>query len=185
MAVEEVTAREQTEDTPKRGALRRLFLLRYLRPRMGLALALWRVEARTATPLALLFIATLGRWPGALVMGFLMAAYAALFLYLLEGNAALDDMRAWAGRRSMGRALERLAERGDPVGKARRAAAVLPVVMILGPFWRAVAFHLFRMRRAVAYPLSVGGSIPHSLLWTGLVLGGIWEGLAWPWIKAL
>jgi hypothetical protein len=85
----------------------------------------------------------------------------------------------------MGRALERLAARGDAVGKARRAAAVVPAVMVLGPFWRAVAFHLFRMPRAVAYLLSVGGSIPHSLLWTGLVLGGIWEGLVWPWIKGL
>jgi hypothetical protein len=57
--------------------------------------------------------------------------------------------------------------------------------MVLGPFWRAVAFHLFRMPRAVAYLLSVGGSVPHSLLWTGLVLGGIWEGLVWPWFKGL
>jgi hypothetical protein len=58
-------------------------------------------------------------------------------------------------------------------------------VMVLGPFWRAVVFHLFRMRHAVAYPLSAGGSIPHALLWTGFVLGGVWEGLIWPWIKGL
>ncbi len=81
--------------------------------------------------------------------------------------------------------MERLAASNDGVGRARRAAAMVPAVMILGPFWRAVAFHLFRMRRAVAYLLSVGGSIPHSLLWTGLVLGGIWEGLVWPWIREL
>ena len=183
--MEEVAAREQTGGALKAGARQRPFLLRYVRPQMGAALALWRVEAYTAMPLALLLIATLGRWPGALVMGSVMAAYAALFLYLLEDSPALDDVRAWAGRRRLGRALERLAARGDAVGKARRAAAVVPAVMVLGPFWRAVAFHLFRMPRAVAYLLSVGGSIPHSLLWTGLVLGGIWEGLVWPWIKGL
>jgi len=185
MGVEEVAAREQTEGALKAAARQRPFLLRYLRPKMGAAMALWRVEAYTAMPLALLLIATLGRWPGALVMGSVMAAYAALFLYLLEDDPALDDVRAWAGRRRMGRALEQLAARGDAVGKARRAAAVVPTVMVLGPFWRAVTFHLFRMPRAVAYPLSVGGSIPHSLLWTGLVLGGIWEGFVWPWIKGL
>lgn len=183
MDVEEVAAREQTEGALGGGASQRPFLLRYLRPRMGVALALWRVEAYTAMPLALLFIATLGRWPGALVMGSMMAAYAALFLYLLEDDPALEDVRTWADRRRLGRALERLAERGDAVGKARRAAAVVPAVMVLGPFWRAVTFHLFRMRRPVAYLLSVGGSIPHALLWTGLVLGGIWEGLVWPFFK--
>ncbi|KKL47683.1 hypothetical protein LCGC14_2333110, partial [marine sediment metagenome] len=57
-------------------------LLRYLRPQSGTALVLWRVEAYTALPLALLLIATLGRWPGALVMGSIMAVYAAIFLYL-------------------------------------------------------------------------------------------------------
>ncbi len=183
--MEEAAAQEQTGGALEAGARRRPFLLRYVRPRTGVALVLWRVEAYTATPLALLLIATLGRWPGALVMGAVMAAYSALFLYLLDDNPALDDVRAWAGRRRMGRALERLAEHGDAVGKARRVAAVAPAVMVLGPFWRAVAFHLFRMPRAVAYLLSVGGSVPHSLLWTGLVLGGIWEGLVWPWFKGL
>ncbi len=183
--MEEVAAREQTEGALEAGARRRPFFLRYLRPRTGVALVLWRVETYTRMPLALLLIATLGRWPGALVVVTVMAAYSALFLYLLDDNPALDDVRAWAGRRRMGRALERLAERGDAVGKARRAAAVVPVVMVLGPFWRAVAFHLFRMPRAVAYLLSVGGSVPYSLLWTGLVLGGIWEGPVWPWIKGL
>ncbi len=97
--MEEVAAREQTGGALKAGTRRRPFLLRYVRPRTGVALALWRVEAYTATPLALLLIATLGRWPGALVMGTVMAAYSALFLYLLEDDPALDEMRAWAGRR--------------------------------------------------------------------------------------
>lgn len=185
MAMEEVAAPEQTEGAPKAGPRQRSFLLRYLRPQTGAALALWRLEAYTAMPLALLLVATLGRWPGALVMGSLMAAYAALFLYLLEDEPVLDDVRARVGRWRLGRAVERLAARGDAVGRVRRAVAVVPAVMVLGPFWRAVVFHLFRTRRAVAYLLSVGGSIPHSLLWTGLVLGGIWEGLVWPWIKEL
>lgn len=94
-------------------------------------------------------------------------------------------MRVWVGRRRIGRALERLAERGDGAGRVYRALALVPGVMVLGPFWRAVTFHLFRMRRLAAYALSVGGSFPHSLFWTGLVLGGIWEGLVWPWIKEL
>ena len=185
MAVEEVAAREQTEDALKAGAGRGPFPLRYLRPRMGAALALWRVEAYTAVPLALLLVATLGRWPGALVMGSVMAAYAALFLYLLEDEPLLDDIRAWTVRWRIGRAMERLAAPDDAVGAVRRGAVVVPAVMVLGPFWRAVVFHLLRMRRGVAYPLSVGGSIPHALLWTGLVLGGVWEGLAWPLIEKL
>lgn len=183
--MEEIAAREQTEGALKAGGRWRRFLLRYLRPQIGAALVLWRLEAYTAMPLALLLIATLGRWPGALVMGSVMAAYAALFLYLLEDDPVLDEVRGWASGRRLGRAVERLAGRRDGLGKAARAAALLPAVMILGPFWRAVTFHLFRMRRLAAYLLSVGGSIPHALLWTGLVLGGVWEGLLWPWIKEL
>ncbi len=183
--MEEVAAGKPLEDAQQATARRRPFVSRYLRPRLGTALVLWRVEAYSATPLALLLIATLGRWPGALVMGSLMAAFAALFLYLLEDDPALDDVRAWAGRRRIGRALERLSARGGGIGKASRAAGVVPAVMILGPFWRAVTFHLFRMGRPAAYLLSVGGSIPHALLWTGLILGGLWEGLIWPWLKQL
>lgn len=185
MAVEEVAARERADAPAKERPRRRLFLLRYLRPQTGAALVLWRVEAYTALPLALLLVATLGRWPGALVVGCVMAVYAALFLYLLEDEPVLDDIRAWTGRWRIGRALERLAARDDTVSAARSGAVVLLAVMILGPFWRAVVYHLLRMRRVVAYPLSAGGSIPHSLLWTGLVLGGVWEALVWPWIKDL
>lgn len=183
--MEEVAARETLEDAEHPPARRRPFFLRYLRPRVGAALVLWRVEAYTATPLALLLIATLGRWPGALVMGSLMAAFAAVFLFLLHDDPALDDIRTWAERRRVGRALSRLASRADTTGKVQRAAALVPAVMVLGPFWRAVTFNMFRMPRAAAYTLSVGGSFPHALLWTGLVLGGIWEGLVWPWLKGL
>lgn len=181
--MEETTVRETVEEAPPAGHRRRRFVLRYLRPQLAAALGLWRLEAHLATPLALLLVATLGRWPAALVMGSLMAAFSAVFLFLLDGDAVLEDLRAWVRRRRLGRALGRLAERQDGVGKARRGLAVLPAIFFLGPFWRAVAFHMFRMRRAPAYLLSVGGSIPHSLLWTGLVLGGIWEGLVWPLIR--
>ncbi|MEE8346970.1 MAG: hypothetical protein V3S20_06460, partial [Dehalococcoidia bacterium] len=67
--MEEAGAREQAGDSPGGKVRRRTFLRRYLRPRTGAALVLWRVEAYMALPLALLLIATLGRWPGALVMG--------------------------------------------------------------------------------------------------------------------
>jgi hypothetical protein len=185
MGAEEVAARERADAPPKEGTRRRPFFLRYLRPRTGALLVLWRIEAYTAVPLALLLVATLGRWPGALVMGCVMAVYAVLFLYLLEDEPALDDIRAWAGRWRIGRALERLAAGDDAVGTARKGAMAVLAVIMLGPFWRTAAFHLLRIRRTVAYPLSAGGSIPHSLLWTGLVLGGIWEGLVWPLIKKL
>ena len=185
MAVEEIAAQKQLEDGPPVAARKRRFSLRYLGPKAGVAFVLWRVEAYSATPLALLLITTLGRWPAALVMGSVMAAFAAVFLYLLDDDPALEDVRGWAGRRRIGRALVRLVDRDDGVGKARRAVALVPGVMILGPFWRAVAFHLFRMRRSMAYVLSVGGSFPHAFLWTGLVLGGLWEGFVWSWIKGL
>ena len=184
MAVEEVVAQEEKGDASPVAAGKRPFRLRYLGPKAGVALVLWRVEAYLAMPLALLLIATLGRWPGALVMGSVMAAFAAVFLYLLEDDPVLDDVRVWAGRRRIGRALERLADRDDGVGKARRAVALVPGVMVLGPFWRAVAFHLFRMRRSAAYVLSVGGSFPHALLWTGLILGGLWAILILPLLRA-
>jgi hypothetical protein len=166
-------------------ARRRPFLLRYLRPKLTVALVMWRIEAYSALPLAVLFIATLGRWPAALMMGCLMAVFAAVFLFLLEGEPAVEDARAWADRRWIGRLLERLAEGRGGSGRITRSLAVVPAIMLMGPFWRAVALHLFGVRRALAYAFSVGGSIPHSLFWTGVVVGGIWEGIAWPTIKSL
>ena len=161
------------------------FLRRNVTPRLGATLTLWRVEAYMATPLALLLVATLGRWPGALAMGSVMALYAAAFLFLLDGDPILGDVHAWAKGRRLGRLLDGVAEQRGWQGAARRSLAVPLVIVALGPFWRAVTFHLFRMPRWPAYTLSVGGSIPHSLLWTGLVLGGLWEGLVRPWIKGL
>lgn len=158
--------------------------LRYLTPQLGTTLVLWRVEAYTSTPLALLLVATLGRWPAALVMSGVMAVYSALFLFLLDGERVMGELRGWVReRRLVRRYALPVAERRDAVGVMQRTLAVPAVVMLLGPFWRAVTFHLFRVPRWPAYALSVGGSIPHSLLWTGLVLGGIWEGLVWPFLK--
>src|SRR3990170_1995922 len=183
--MEKIAADAGTDGAPETGSPRRPFLMRYLRPQMGAALVLWRVEAYSATPLALLFIATLGRWPAALAMGSVMAVFAAVFLFLLEDDPAVDEIRGWADRRWLGRLLERLAEGTDLPARAQRLAALVPAIIVLGPFWRAVAFHLFRMRRPAAYPLSVGGSYPHALLWTGIVLGSIWEGIVWPLLNRL
>jgi hypothetical protein len=52
--------------------------------------------------------------------------------------------------------------------------------MLTGPFWRAIVFHLFGLRRLPAYALSVLGSFPHQLFWTGVVLGSLWEALFKP-----
>ncbi|MEX0799722.1 MAG: hypothetical protein WD379_00725 [Dehalococcoidia bacterium] len=173
---------ERVEAPSRRHERRRRqpYLLRYLRPQTAVALVLWRIEAHSALPLALLMVATLGRWPGALVMGSIMAAFSAVFLFLLGDDPVLEDLRAWSERRRMGRAMSWLGERDDAVGRARRIVAVVPSIFFLGPFWRAIAYRFFGMKPALAYPLSVGASYPHSLLWTGLVLGGVWEWLILP-----
>jgi len=66
-----------------------------------------------------------------------------------------------------------IAERRDRVGALQRALSIPASVMLMGPFWRAVTYHVFRMPRLLAYALSVGGGFPHSLFWTSLVLGGL------------
>ncbi len=185
---EEAALRTEREEGPPKAERRKLlgFLRRNVTPRLGAALVLWQMETRLATPVALVLVATLGRWPGALAMGGIMAIYSALFLFLLDGERVMKELRGWAqDRRLMRRYVLPIAERRDGAGTVQRGLAVPVVVMFMGPFWRAVTFHLFRMRRPWAYLFSVGGSIPHSLLWTGLVLGGIWEGLVWPLIKDL
>src|SRR3989337_2137310 len=103
--MEETSAGAGTDEAPESASPRRALLMRYLRPQMSAALVLWRVEAYLATPLALLFIATIGRWPAALAMGSVMAVFAAVFLFLLEDDPAVDDIRAWADRRRLGRRL--------------------------------------------------------------------------------
>src|SRR3989337_1496335 len=124
--MEETSAGAGTDEAPESGSPRRALLMRYARPQMGAALVLWRVEAYLATPLALLFIATIGRWPAALAMGSLMAVFAAVFLFLLEDDPAVDDIRDWADRRRLGRLLEWLAGRTDANRQARRPGGPLP-----------------------------------------------------------
>jgi hypothetical protein len=159
-------------------------LRRRLTPRLASALALWRLEARLSTPLALAAVASLGRWPGALAMAALGAGLSALFVFLLEGQQAVADLRAWAERQGLARRfLLPIADRQDRTGTAMRLLALPLTVLILGPFWRGLTLSLFRIRGTRAYLITVLASLPHALLWVGLVLGGIWEGLLWPFIK--
>ena len=160
-------------------------LRRNVTPRLGAALALWRLEAYTATPLALVLVASLGRWPASFAMGSLMAVYAAVFLFLLDGEPVWRDVHGWAHGRRLGRLAEEIAEGKGLRGALQRVLAVPGAVMLLGPFWRAVTFHLFRVPRGPAYVLSVGGSIPHSLFWTGIVVGGLWEVAGRPLLDSL
>lgn len=169
------------------GRLRRLvaWFKRNVTPRLGTAIVLWRIEAYLATPLALVLVATLGRWPAALTMGLIMAAWSGVFFYLLDGERVLGDLRRWAYRRRwIGRYLRALTERRDGLGMTRRVALGPLMVLALGPFWRAVALHLLGAPRLPGYMLTVLGSIPHSLLWTGVVLGGLWEALIWPFLDS-
>lgn len=161
------------------------FLRRHLTPRLSAAIVIWQAETRTVTLLATVLVITLGRWPAAFAMGSIMAVYSALFLFLLDGEPAMEAFREWAeGRRFVKRRLLPMMERQDRVGTAQRVASVPLLIAFTGPFWRAIILHAFRVRRALAYVISVGGSIPHSLLWTGLFLGGLWEELIWPFLDA-
>lgn len=158
---------------------------RYLRTRMtkrlAVAIITWRIEARMATPLALLLVATMGRWPASLAMGTIMAVFSALFLFLLDGERVMHELRGWLEeRRFVRRHLLPIVDRRDRVGVAQRAVAVPVSVMFMGPFFRATTYHLFRLRKAPAYTLSVLGSYPHSLLWTGVIAGGLWEWVLGP-----
>ena len=56
----------------------------------------------------------------------------------------------------------------------QRALSVPLTVMMFGPFWRAVTYHIFRVRRGFAYPVSIGGQMLHNLFWTGIVLGSVY-----------
>jgi hypothetical protein len=181
-AAEKAALESQASPTGRRRGIF-AFLQRNVTPRFGAALVLWRVEARLSTPVALALVATLGRWPGALVMGTIMAVFSAVFLFLLDGERVMDELRAWVRtRRLLRRYLLPIAERRDVTGTIQRAVALPATVMFMGPFPRAGTYHLFRTPRVPAYALSVGGSFPHSLLWTGLILGGLWELVYWPFL---
>ncbi len=158
---------------------------RYVTPRLGAAIALWRVEAYLATPSALALVAAFGRWPAALAMGSLSALYALAFLLLLDGQRAMTGLRRWASQRPrLQRYLEPLTQGHLSKRALLWALITLLVVLLTGPFWRAVAMLLLGAPRLLAYVAAVLGSIPHSLLWTGLVLGSLWEGLIWPFLDS-
>jgi hypothetical protein len=158
------------------------FFKRNLTPKTGAAVTMWQIEAKLAGPLALFLVATLGRWEGALVQGVVMAAYAALFLFLLDREPVVHEMQSWMRGRKWGRRYMHVAERRDMTGHVQRAVAVPVTIMTFGPFYRAVTYHLAKVPRIPAYIFSVGGSIPHSLFWTGLVLGGMWT-LIGPYVE--
>jgi hypothetical protein len=151
------------------------FFQRNLTPRTGATLVVWRVEAAFAGPMALALVASLGRWDGALITGLIMAVFSAFFLFMLDGEAVLDEVRRWVGDRDWGRSAMRAAERRDRTGMVQRALSVPATVMLMGPFFRAITYHIFRVRRPLAYSFSVAGQMLHSLFWTGIVLGSFWE----------
>lgn len=161
-------------------------LRRHITPRLSASVILWRIEAAVATPLAILLVATFGRWTAALAMGVLMGIFAAIFLAMLSGQTVLVAFREWAGDHRWVSRMYRPLVHPQSLLAILALVLVLPLlILLLGPFWRAVAFHSLALRKDVAYVLSVLGSIPHSLLWTGIILGGLWEGLVWPLIKAI
>jgi hypothetical protein len=151
------------------------FFKRNLTPKTTIAVAAWRLEGWFAGPLALFLVATLGRWTGALAMGAIMACFSAAFLFLLDGERVLDEMRGWVAQRRWGSWSIRIRDRRDAAAAAQKALAVPVTIMLLGPFWRGVTYQIYRIRRPLAYVFSVGGAFPHSLFWTGVVLGGLWE----------
>ena len=156
------------------------FFKRNLTRKSAAAVAIWRVEVWMATPLALLLVATLGRWEGALAMGVVMAVYAAVFLFLLDGERVVDEMRTWTSKRRWTRWM------APREMRAHHLWLMLPaLVMFTGPFWRAVAFHIAAVPRTIAYVVGVGGSFPHTLFWTGVVVGGLYEGAIRPAFESI
>lgn len=165
------------------------FFRRNLTPRTGVAVAAWRVETLLITPLSIFLIETLGRWRGAFAMSCVMAAFSLLFLLLLAGEPIMADFRRWLGERSFGHWSMRIAERRDTMGAAQRAASVPAIVMLLGPFWRAVTVETFLVRKPLALLIAVAGAWPHTMFWTGVVTASVWElvtkpALKWVWDEA-
>jgi hypothetical protein len=168
----------------------REFFKRNLTPKSGAAVVAWRIEDAIAGPMALAFVASLGRWNGALATGTVMAIFAGLFLFLLDGERVIGEMRKWVGDRQWGQWGMRIAERRDTLGALQRAASVPATLLLVGPFWRAVMLHIFKVSRPLAYVISVGGQFPRSLFWTGIVLGSLYglviqPAAAWLWDAAL
>ena len=167
-----------------RGGRWRRFLRRNVTRRLAVAIALWRVEARFLLPGGLVLVAVFGRWPAALMVGAIGALLAAVFMWLLDGEQILGEVRAWGGRNRLVRKyLLPLADRRDRTGTVLRALSMPLLVLDFGPFWRSLTLLLFNFRGLKAYAFTVLASIPHALLWVGIVAGSLWEELIWPFIK--
>jgi hypothetical protein len=171
------------EARPRGGAWHR-FLRRNVTRRLAVTIALWRVEARFLLPGGLVLVAVFGRWPAALMVGAIGAVLAATFMWLLDGERILGEVRAWGGRNRLVRKyLLPLADRRDRTGTVLRALSMPLLVLDFGPFWRSLTLLLFNFRGLKAYVFTVLASIPHALLWVGIVAGSLWEELILPFIK--
>ena len=178
-------AAEAVLETRPRGTGWRRFLRHNVTPRLAVAIALWRVEARFLLPGGLVLVAVFGRWPAALMVGAIGALLAAVFMWLLDGERILGEVRAWGGRNRLVRKyLLPLADRRDRTGTVLRVLSLPVLVLWFGPFWRSLTLLLFNFRGLKAYAFTVLASIPHALLWVGIVAGSLWEELIWPFIKS-
>jgi hypothetical protein len=162
----------------------RRFLRRNVTRRLATAIALWRVEARFLLPGGLVLVAVFGRWPAALMAGGIGALLAAIFVWLLDGERILGEVRVWGeGNRWVRKFLFPIADRRDRTGTALRVLSLPVLVLWFGPFWRSLSLLLFHFRGLKAYAFTVLASIPYALLWVGIVAGSLWEELIWPLIK--
>jgi hypothetical protein len=178
-------AAEAVLEARPRGSGWRRFLRRNVTPRLAAAIALWRVEARLLLPGGVILVAVFGRWPAALLAGAVGALLAAVFMWLLDGERILGEVRAWGeGNRWVRRYLLPVADRRDRTGAVLRALSLPVLVLWFGPFWRSLTLLLFHFRGLKAYVFTVLASVPHALLWVGIVAGSLWEELIWPFIKS-
>ena len=169
-----------------RGGRWRRFLRRNVTRRLAVAIALWRVEARFLLPGGLVLVAVFGRWPAALIAGAIGALLAAVFMWLLDGERILGEVRAWGeGNRWVRRYLLPVADRRDRTGAVLRVLSLPVLVLWFGPFWRSLTLLLFHFRGLKAYVFTVLASLPHAFLWVGIVAGSLWEELIWPLIRRL
>ncbi len=180
----DAAAAEAVLETRPRSVGWRRFLRRNVTRRLAVAIALWRVEARFLLPGGLVLVAVFGRWPAALMAGAIGALLAAAFMWLLDGERILGQVRAWGeGNRWLRKYLLPLADRRDRTGAVLRALSLPVLVLWFGPFWRSLTLLLFNFRGLKAYVFTVLASIPHALLWVGIVAGSLWEELILPLIK--
>ena len=181
----EAPAAEAAEAARPHGRGWRRFLGRNVTRRLAAAIFLWRVEARLLLPGGVVLVALFGRWPAALLAGVVGALLAAAFMWLLDGERILGEVRAWGESNRWARKyLLPVADRRDRTGTVLRALSVPVLVLWFGPFWRSLTLLLFHFRGLKAYVFTVLASLPHAFLWVGIVAGSLWEGMIWPLIKS-